>query len=77
MVLCPHENFDWACNLRQLSNVLFLWTDIALKILEKDVTLGTKKDKKTIAALRELAKKPFVIGGKSRLSLWERCFNFG
>uniref|UniRef100_A0A7N2MYK8 Uncharacterized protein n=1 Tax=Quercus lobata TaxID=97700 RepID=A0A7N2MYK8_QUELO len=51
--------------------------DIALKILEKDVTLGTKKDKKTIAALCELAKKPFVIGGKSRLSLWERCFNFG
>ncbi|XP_075673454.1 uncharacterized protein LOC142642898 [Castanea sativa] len=50
--------------------------DMALEILEKDRTLATSKDAKTIAASRELAKKPFVIGSKSRLSLWERCFNF-
>ncbi|KAL4614491.1 hypothetical protein ACB092_07G057900 [Castanea dentata] len=50
--------------------------DMALEILEKDRTLATSKDAKTIAALSELAKKPFVIGSKSRLSLWQRCFNF-
>ena len=55
---------------------MFLWTDVALKLLKKDETLATAKDKKTIEALRELAKKPFVIGSESRLSLWERCFDF-
>ncbi|KAM3742106.1 hypothetical protein ACB098_07G045800 [Castanea mollissima] len=50
--------------------------DMALKILEEDRTLATSKDAKTIAALRELAKKPFAIGSNSQLSLWKRRFNF-
>ena len=67
-IFIGHETFD--------NDVLFLWTDIALKILENDNALATARDEKTIAALCELAKKPFAIGNNSQISLWKRCFNF-
>ena len=54
-------------------NVLFLWTDIALEILKKD--LATVDYKKYIAALHELARKPIANGSESQLSFWKRCVN--
>ncbi|XP_075673096.1 uncharacterized protein LOC142642590 isoform X2 [Castanea sativa] len=51
-------------------------TYIALGILRKFDALATARNEKTIAALRELAKKPFAIGSNSQLSLWKRRFNF-
>lgn len=50
--------------------------DIAFEILQQDNALATARDEKTIAALRELAKKPFAIGSNSQLPLWKRRFNF-
>ncbi|KAM3694304.1 hypothetical protein ACJW31_07G047900 [Castanea mollissima] len=60
--------------------------DIALHLLQtketllsygnnKAAALNIKREIKA-AALLELARKPFAIGSKSRLSLWKRCFNF-
>ena len=67
-ILIGHETFD--------NDVLFLWTDIAFKILKQDNALATARDEKTIAALRELAKKPFAIGSNFQLPLRKRRFNF-
>ncbi|XP_075672441.1 uncharacterized protein LOC142641992 isoform X3 [Castanea sativa] len=51
-------------------------TYIALDILRRFDALATTRNEKTIAALRELAKKPFAFGSNSQLSLWKRRFNF-
>ena len=45
------DNFEWAWKLWQWSNVLFLWTDIALEILKKDRTLATADYEKNIVAV--------------------------
>ncbi|XP_059436334.1 uncharacterized protein LOC132169295 [Corylus avellana] len=49
--------------------------DIALNILIKDRSLATMEDSYKRIALQELARKPFAIGRKSQLSVWERCLN--
>ncbi|XP_059436471.1 uncharacterized protein LOC132169454 [Corylus avellana] len=49
--------------------------DLALKILKMDRTLATAQDGNRKTALHELAKKPFAIGSKSELSIWETCLN--
>ncbi|KAF5472248.1 hypothetical protein F2P56_008984 [Juglans regia] len=48
---------------------------IALKILKDYPELSTMKDTYGKIALQELAKKPYAIGSKSQLSVWERCLN--
>ncbi|XP_035545392.1 uncharacterized protein LOC108983575 isoform X2 [Juglans regia] len=49
--------------------------EIALKILKDYPELSTMKDTYGKIALQELAKKPYAIGSKSQLSVWERCLN--
>ncbi|XP_041027338.1 uncharacterized protein LOC121267517 [Juglans microcarpa x Juglans regia] len=45
--------------------------EIALKILKDYPELSTMKDTYGKIALQELAKKPYAIGSKSQLSVWE------
>jgi hypothetical protein len=56
----------------------FFWTDRALEILEIkiDTKLPTAEPRCVRIALQELARKPFAIGSKRQLSLWERCLKY-
>jgi len=58
----------------------FSWTDIALKILEKDPSLATANTANGTSAcgriaLEELARKAFAISSKSELSSWKKRLN--
>ncbi|XP_041026927.1 uncharacterized protein LOC121267122 [Juglans microcarpa x Juglans regia] len=51
--------------------------DIALEILKKYPELATMKTSyHGMIALQELANKPFAIGSKNQLSVWERSLNY-
>jgi len=56
-------------------NVPFLWTDIALKILEMDLDISTVDPACGWKALEMFARKPFAICRESPLSFWKSRLN--
>ena len=56
-------------------NHCVFFTDLALKILEKDQSLATAQDAKGETALHVLARKPSTIANTSQLSIWKRSIN--
>jgi hypothetical protein len=69
--------YGFRTNIFAMIRDFFLCTDIALQILTKDPNLANASAATEFSrrALAELARKPFVIGCQSRLSLWKRLFN--
>ncbi|KAE7996375.1 hypothetical protein FH972_001106 [Carpinus fangiana] len=60
--------------VKLLSYVIFCdLYDIAKAILTKAPTLATAEDENGCIALEQLARKPFEIGSRSQMSVWERC----
>jgi hypothetical protein len=54
----------------------FLWTGIALEILEGVPTKVAADTKCWLKALEMLAKKPFAIGSESPLPFWKRLLKY-
>jgi hypothetical protein len=54
----------------------FLWTGIALKILEGVPIIAAADAKFWRKALELLAMKPFAIGSESQLSFWKSLLKY-
>ena len=63
-------SYHFYCSIHQI-NVSFLWTDIALEILETDPTIANAGTECWRVAMEMLARKPFSIGSESQLSFWK------
>ena len=56
-------------------NHCVLFTDLALKILDRDPSLAFARDADNDTALHVLAKQPSRIANNSQLGIWKRCVN--